>query len=69
LTSIGGGIGIGLGFFLAQVIGSIIKIPVVFSLLATMIGFFFSVGIGIIAGFYPAFKASRLNPIEALRFE
>lgn len=69
LTSIGGGIGIGLGIFLAQVIGSIIKIPVVFSFLATMIGFFFSVGIGIIAGFYPAFKASRLNPIEALRFE
>lgn len=69
LTSIGGGIGIGLGIFLAQVIGPIIKIPVVFSFLATLIGLFFSVGIGIIAGFYPAFKASRLNPIEALRFE
>jgi putative ABC transport system permease protein len=69
LTSIGGGIGIGSGIFLAQIIGSIIKIPVVFSFLAAMIGFFFSVGIGIIAGFYPAFKASRLNPIEALRYE
>ena len=69
LTSIGGGIGIGLGIFLAQVIGSIIKIPVVFSFLAALIGFFFSVGIGIIAGFYPALKASRLSPIEALRFE
>ena len=69
LTSIGGGIGIGLGIFLAQVVGSIIKIPIEFSFLAALIGFFFSVGIGIIAGSYPAFKASRLNPIEALRYE
>lgn len=69
LTSIGGGIGIGLGIFLAQVTGSIIKIPVVFSFWAALIGLFFSVGIGIIAGFYPAFKASKLNPIEALRYE
>lgn len=69
LTTIGGGIGICLGIFLAQVIGSMIKIPVVFSLLAALIGCCFSVGIGIIAGFYPAYKASRLNPIEALRFE
>ena len=69
LTTIGGGIGIGLGVFLAQFFGSIIKIPVVFSFLATIIGFSFSVSIGIIAGFYPAFKAARLNPIEALRYE
>lgn len=69
LTTIGGTVGIGLGLFWAQVIGSIIKIPVAYSLLAAVIGFCFSVGIGIIAGFYPAYKASRLNPIEALRFE
>jgi len=69
LTTIGGVIGISLGIFLSQFIGSIIKIPVAFSLLAALIGFLFSLGIGIIAGFYPALKASRLNPIEALRYE
>jgi putative ABC transport system permease protein len=69
LTTIGGGMGIGFGFFLAKFISSIIDIPVVFSLIASIIGFVFSVSIGIITGLYPAYKASKLNPIEALRYE
>jgi len=69
LTSIGGAVGIGLGIFLANFIASLIKIPSVISFFSIAIGFLFSVGIGIISGFYPAFKASKLNPIEALRYE
>ena len=69
LTTIGGVCGIGLGVFWAKFISSIINIPVVFSLIASIFGFVFSVSIGIISGLYPAYKASKLNPIEALRFE
>ncbi len=69
LTSIGGAIGTTAGILLAKIIGTGLQIPVVISVMSIIIGIVFSVGIGIISGFYPAFKASKLHPIEALRHE
>jgi putative ABC transport system permease protein len=69
LSTVGGSIGIGLGVLLAQFISPMIKIPVLVSPPSVMIGFIFSAVVGVLSGFYPAFRASRLNPIEALRYE
>ncbi|MEW5806688.1 MAG: ABC transporter permease [Acidobacteriota bacterium] len=44
-------------------------LPVTVSLWTVLLGFFFSAGVGIFFGVYPAYKASGLNPIDALRYE
>ncbi len=70
MVSLAGGLlGMALGWIMA-VVGSRIfnwEMPVTF--FAVMLGFLFSVGVGVLAGFWPALRASRLNPIDALRFE
>ena len=67
LSVLGGVIGILLGNAISYLVAYFIGSPFKLSPSATSIGFFFSAGIGILFGWAPARKASRLNPIDALR--
>jgi putative ABC transport system permease protein len=69
LSLIGGVIGIIIGVTTAIVLSSISGWPTVVSILSVLLAFSFSGFIGIFFGFYPAYKASLLNPIDALRYE
>ena len=71
LSLIGGAIGLALGYGLGVVAAKAIPgfPPAHVPLWAVAIAFGFSAGVGIFFGIYPAAKASRLDPIEALRYE
>jgi macrolide transport system ATP-binding/permease protein len=69
LSVAGGGAGIIAGVAVSLVITAVAKWPTVLSSGAIVGGFAFSAAVGIFFGFYPARKAARLNPIEALRYE
>jgi putative ABC transport system permease protein len=69
LTSLGGGFGIVLGSSVALLIHWLTKFPVSMPFSAFAIGFAFSASVGLFFGIWPAYKASRLDPIEALRYE
>lgn len=69
LSLIGGGFGILLGYGLSTVIASFAGWPPIVSSESIALAFGTSAGIGIFFGFYPAFSASRLDPIQALRHE
>jgi putative ABC transport system permease protein len=69
LSLIGGIVGIILGVIVAATISKFADWPTVVSPFAVLLAFGFSGFIGIFFGFYPAYKASLLNPIDALRYE
>ena len=69
LTSLGGLIGIGLGAGIGYVVHYVSGFPISLPWWSFAIGIGFSASVGIFFGMYPAFKASRLDPIEALRYE
>jgi len=69
LSVIGGVIGIALGLIGIQVVARFAAIPFVFSLPAVIGAVVFSGSVGIFFGFYPARKASQLDPIASLRYE
>ncbi len=69
LTSLGGLLGIGLGSGIGLAVHLISGFPVSLPWWSFAIGLGFSASVGIFFGMYPAFKASRLDPIEALRYE
>lgn len=67
LTGAGGLLGLAAGWATALLVG--IFLPSYVPLWAPIAGFLASVGIGIVFGLFPAWKAARLDPIEALRYE
>ena len=69
LSGLGGVIGIVFGLVVGMVINSLIDFPVIFPGFWILIGFTVSVAVGMVSGVYPAIKASRLDPIESLRYE
>jgi ABC-type antimicrobial peptide transport system permease subunit len=69
LSVIGGVIGIALGLAGTQAIAHFAEIPFVFSPLVILGAVLFSASVGIFFGFYPARKASNLDPIASLRYE
>ena len=69
LTSMGGIIGVLIGIGVAKLVGMIITIPAQVSAGSVALSVGFSMAIGIIFGIVPSIKASKLNPIDALRYE
>jgi len=76
LSAVGGVIGIGLGVAGSYLVTLGInmalpssKWPMVISIPAAFVGLGFAAGVGMFFGYYPARRASKLDPIEALRFE
>ncbi len=69
LSSIGGIVGVFFGIILSHMVSYFGGWPSLLSPLPIAIAFLFSSIVGIFFGYYPAQKASRLNPIEALRYE
>jgi putative ABC transport system permease protein len=70
LISAGGGLlGIAFGFFLAWLIARTAEWKTIVTTVSVVVAFGVSVAVGVVFGVYPAVKASRINPIEALRYE
>jgi ABC-type antimicrobial peptide transport system permease subunit len=69
LCLVGGTIGILLGRGSSYLVSTMLHWPTAASLGAIIAAVVVSASVGIVFGFYPAWKASRLDPIEALRYE
>ena len=69
LSGVGGVIGVVVGVTLGLILNSSFGFPVTLPIFWIVVGFGVSVSVGLISGVYPAVKAARLDPIEALRYE
>jgi putative ABC transport system permease protein len=69
LASLGGIIGIVLATGASIVLAQVMQVPYLFNPTINLLSFVFSAGIGVLFGYFPARRAARLDPIEALRHE
>jgi len=69
MALLGGAIGVGLGVAVAKTVTIMIGMPSEVKMWSVLAGLVMSAGVGVIFGVYPAYKAAKLDPIIALRFE
>ncbi len=69
LSMIGGTFGIIIGIFAGYALASFTSAPPIFTAASIILAFVFSAMVGVGFGYYPAWKASLLNPIDALKYE
>jgi putative ABC transport system permease protein len=69
LSIIGGALGVVFGVVVAKIAGSLMSNPTVVTTQSVVLAFAVCFAIGVFFGWYPARKASNLNPIDALRYE
>ena len=69
LSSFGGLIGIVIALVTSVWLAGILGVPFIFNASIVLVAFLFSAAVGVIFGYFPALKAARLDPIEALRHE
>ncbi len=69
LSFLGGSVGIVLGVIASAIISNVLQWTTLVSTTSIIVAVFFSAGVGVFFGYYPASKAAQLDPIEALRYE
>ena len=69
LSGLGAGLGIGVGLLLAKVVESVSPLPAAITPVWMMVAAGVGIAVGVLAGLYPASRASRLDPVVALRAE
>jgi len=69
LSTVGGLLGVAVGMIGAKTVGKVQEWPILITQSSVLAAFLFSAAIGVFFGFYPALRASRLNPIDCLRYE
>jgi putative ABC transport system permease protein len=69
LAALGGLVGIVLATGASIVLANVMEVPYLFNPGVNLLSFIFSAGIGVLFGYFPARRAARMDPIEALRHE
>jgi putative ABC transport system permease protein len=69
LSGVGGAIGVALGMVIALIVRKVSPLTTATPLWSIVVGLAVSISIGLFFGIYPAYKAAKLDPIEALRYE